>query len=868
MHYLCQLSATRFRKIKRDNRTNFDIVRVSFMNLGIIPNSLPGRRSGFRRKAAVFNFSEFAALYRVAPAVAGKPFGNLRRCWPENLSTPLLLTLSLVTLLAISTTSCTKQSNVNSSGFAPSQSTLPAPNYVVQDLLSYARPLCGTAADGDLYPGVSAPFGMIQWSPDAGSGLHCGGYAYEYSTICGFSLDHLSGAGCNYGGNFAFMPVLSMPTESPGGSHTAFATAFSHNQETAKPGYYALTLDNGIKVELAATERSGFGRFTYPDGKNASMVINAASAANGVVQSAIQINPDQKEISGWAVGGHFCGGPDQGRTYFCAIFSQPFAGYGTWGNVSLDNGGTNAIGRAAGAFVSFNPPADRTVLVKVAISYVSVANARANLEAESPLSAFSSKDFDQAVTAAGQNWNLYLNRIQVSGGTPAQMETFYSMLYRVFLGPTICSDANGEYMGYDGQVHHTEDHRVQYANFSGWDIYRSESQLLAMLDPQRAGDMAQSLLLDYQQGGTFPRWGVPNEDSGVMMGDPAAAIIADFYAFGATNFDTRSTLAGLVRAATDPTVYAPRTGTYERDALADYLKLGYVPEYQIGGYGNVSMTLEYVSADFALSQFAQALGDNTNSAMLLRQAQNWTNHFNPASGYLEMRRRDGSWPPGFQPDAMGYDGNQAYVEGTAAQYVWMVPFNLKTLFYLMGGPETASLRLDQFFTELNAGVNTTYAYLGNEPCLETPWEYCFLGQPYKTQNVVRQAMTQLFSAAPRGYPGNDDLGQMSSWYVFGALGMYPELPGSDILVLGSPLFPKAVVHLPNGDVIITGQGATDNAPYVQSLTVNGQPWNKPWIRFADIARGGSLAYELGTKPNTHWGSDPTNVPPSFTGTPN
>src|SRR6516164_5630659 len=212
MHYLCQLSATRFRKIKRDNRTNFDIVRVSFMNLGIIPNSLPGRRSGFRRKAAVFNFSEFAALYRVAPAVAGKPFGNLRRCWPVNLSTPLLLTLSLVTLLAISTTSCTKQSNVNSSGFAPSQSTLPAPNYVVQDLLSYARPLCGTAADGDLYPGVSAPFGMIQWSPDAGSGLHCGGYAYEYSTICGFSLDHLSGAGCNYGGNFAFMPVLSMPT--------------------------------------------------------------------------------------------------------------------------------------------------------------------------------------------------------------------------------------------------------------------------------------------------------------------------------------------------------------------------------------------------------------------------------------------------------------------------------------------------------------------------------------------------------------------------------------------------------------------------------------------------------------------------------
>ena len=837
------------------------------MNFGTIPNPVPGTRSGFRQKAAIPGFLKLAALYRVAATVVGKPFGNLRRCWPAIFLKFRLPAFCLIALLAIGTTSCTKQSDVNPSGSSASQTPAPTPAYGVQDLLSYAKPLCGTAADGDLYPGASAPFGMLQWSPDTQSGLHCGGYAYEESTIGGFSLDHLSGAGCTYGGNFAFMPVLGRLISSPGTSRSLFRSAFSHDSETARPGYYAVTLASGIKVEITATERSGFGRFTYPAGE-AAMAINTASAANGVKVSGVQILPDQNEITGWADGGHFCGGPDQTTIYFCAIFSQPFAGYSTWSDSSLKNSGTNGEGQASGAFLNFNLAGDRTLLVKVGISYVSVANARANLEAESPLSAFSSNDFDQATTEAGRNWNSYLNRIQVSGGTPPQIETFYSMLYRVFLGPTICSDANGEYRGYDGQVHHTEDRRVQYANFSGWDIYRSESQLLAMLDPQRAGDMAQSLLLDYQQGGTFPRWGVPNEDSGVMMGDPAAPILADFYAFGATNFDARATLAGLVRAATDPSVYAPRTGTYERDALADYLKLGYVPEHQRGGYGNVSMTLEYVSADFALSQVAKALGDDANSATLLRQAQNWTNHFNPASGYLEMRRRDGSWPPGFLPDAMGYDGNQAYVEGTAAQYVWMVPFNLKTLFSLMGGPEKASLRLDQFFTELNAGVNTTYAYLGNEPCLETPWEYCFLGQPYKTQNVVRQAMTQLFSAAPRGYPGNDDLGQMSSWYVFGALGMYPELPGSDILILGSPLFPKAVVHLPTGDVTITGQGAADNAPYVQSLTVNGQDWNRPWIRFADMARGGSLAYELGAKPNTNWGSNPTNAPPSFTGPPN
>ena len=279
------------------------------------------------------------------------------------------------------------------------------------------------------------------------------------------------------------------------------------------------------------------------------------------------------------------------------------------------------------------------------------------------------------------------------------------------------------------------------------------------------------------------------------------------------------------------------------------------------------MTLEYASADFALSQFAQALGDDADSALLLRQAQNWTNLFNPDTGYLQMRRRDGSWAPGFRADVEGYDGNQAYVEGTAAQYLWMVPFNLKTLFDLMAGPQTAGARLDQFFTGLNTGVNSVYAYLGNEPCLETPWEYCFMGQPYKTQDVVRQALRQLFSSAPHGYPGNDDLGEMSSWYVFAALGMYPELPGSDVLVLDSPLFSKAVVHLQTGDINILGQGAADNAPYVQSLTVNGQPWNKPWLRFPDIARGGTLTYTLEATPNTNWGGDRTNAPPSFTANP-
>jgi predicted alpha-1,2-mannosidase len=372
-------------------------------------------------------------------------------------------------------------------------------------------------------------------------------------------------------------------------------------------------------------------------------------------------------------------------------------------------------------------------------------------------------------------------------------------------------------------------------------------------------------LLDYQQGGAFPRWGLTTEDSGVMDGDPSAPLIAGTYAFGATNFDVKAALAGLVRAATDPSVQAPRTKIFERDGLADYLKLSYVTETEHGiwnGYGNVSMTLEYDSADFAVSQLANALGDEADSTLLLKHAQNWKNLFNPDTGYLQMRRRDGTWAPGFTNDVLEYDHNRAYQEGTAEQYIWMVPFNLKGVTDAIGGPAAASARLDTFFTQLNAGDKSTFAHLGNEPCLETPWIYCFLGQPCKTQQVVRRAIKELYSSAPAGYPGNDDLGEMSSWYLFGALGMYPELPGSDVLVLGSPLFPKVTLHLAHGDVTIKASG-TENGPYVKSFTLNGKPWSKPWIRFLDISHGGKLTYKLGANPNTNWGSDPTNAPPSY-----
>jgi len=737
--------------------------------------------------------------------------------------------------------------------------------YTLQPLTSLVQPLNGTDNGGDTYPGAVAPFGMMQWSPDTTSLWQGGGYLYSDTQIIGFSFGHLSGAGGLYGGDFAFTPILGGVANSPvtngHNGKLTFSSPFSHTNEIARPGCYSVQFANGIHSELTVTARTGFGRFTYPAGPVASMVINAGSGANGTKNAAIKINPDRHEITGWATQGFSCGSGLPVTVYFDAVFDQAFATYGVWNGAVLTPGETNAAGAKTGVYLSFNLPGGGVVLARTAISYVSVANAQANLQAESPAAAFTSAGFDDAVAAADNHWNGYLNKIQVSGGTPADRQTFYTMMYHALQAPSVVSDVNGQYIGFDGVPHAIATGHAKYEYFSGWDIYRSECQLLAVMDPACASDMAQSLVLDAQQGGAMPRWSIPSGDTGCMMGDPATPIIAGMYAFGATNFDAASALAAMVKAAVNPAT-VDKNGIFERDAERDYLSLGYVPAAEIGGYGPVSMTLEYCSADFALARFAQALGDTTNYKSAMDRAQNWRNLLNPDSRYFQKRDAVGRWSPGFPL----YEGfNTIYVEGTAYQYVWMVPFNLGSLSTLMGGPQAASARLDHFFTEINNADETgsPYAYMGNEPCAEAPWIYSFLGQPGKTCGLVRQCVTQLFSTAPGGLPGNDDLGQMASWYIFAALGMYPEIPGDDVLILNGPLFPQAVIHLAQGDLTITGTGAADNAPYVQSLMVNGQTSNVPWIRFANLAQGGTLAFTMGTSPNTHWGSDLSLAPPSY-----
>lgn len=742
---------------------------------------------------------------------------------------------------------------------------LPASAYSLQTLTTNVQPLNGTANGGDEFPGAVVPLGMVQWSPDTSSLGTPGAYTYSDTEILGFSLDHLSGAGCTYGGDFAFTPLLINVTISPctNGSNgkATFPSAFSHTNEATVPGYYSVRFSNGILTELTTTTRTGFGRFTYPAGTAATMVINAGSAADGTADASIEINTNTEEITGWATQNGFCGSSEHPTVYFDAVFDHPFAAYGVWNGSTLTPGRTNATGAQTGVYLNFNLPGGGVVLARTAISYVSVANAQSNLLVESPPSMFTSAGFDAAVNSASNQWNNYLNKIQVSGGTAADTATFYTMMYHALQAPSVVSDVNNQYIGFDGRVHTTSGF-TKYEFFSGWDIYRNECQFLAMMDPARASDMAQSLVQDAEDCGAMPRWSVASGDTGVMMGDPATPIIAGIYAFGGTNFDMASALAAMVKAAVNPDTIA-KNGIYERDSERDYLNLGFVPEYKNGGYGPVSMTLEYDSADCALARFAQALGDTTNYILAMNRAQNWRNLFNANSKCMQMRRSDGSWSPGFVNNNDTYDNYQAYVEGTAAQYSWMVPFNVASLTDMMGGPAVVSARLDTFFNLLNDGTQSGYAYMGNEPCSEVPWVYSYLGQPYKACSVVRRILTQLFSTAPGGLPGNDDLGQMASWYVLAALGMHPEIPGDDSLVLVGPLFPEAVIHLANGDVTITGSRAGDNAPYVQSLIVNGQASNSPWIRYADIANGATLAFTMGSSANTNWGADPALAPPSY-----
>lgn len=726
-------------------------------------------------------------------------------------------------------------------GAANAQGTLADPAALVDPFIGTA----GTSGVGliDDFPGASAPFGMIQWSPDTPSQPPSGGYFYRDKAITGFSLTHLSGAGCQIYGDFSVLPVLGDVTD-PQHAQQPFA----HESESASPGSYAVTLGNGVRVELAAAQRAGIASFNFPASQKADLIVNTGSDQAGVTQSQFEIvAPD--EIAGSATSGGFCGMPNVFTIYFDMKFDRPFTAHGTW----------KGTGKSGGGWLSFDTAQDRTVRAKAAVSYVSIAGARANLT-----SGITGWDVDAVRASAANVWRSLLGEVQITGGTADERKMFYTALYHALLSPTLYSDADGSYLGFDGRVHHTRAGHDEYANFSGWDIYRTQVPLMALLAPHQASDMMQTLVDNEQQGGWLPKWPAANGYTAVMGGDSADPIIAGAYAFGARDFDRAGALRAMLKNADDVSAPLGQGWYHPRPGSEEYLKRGYVVNAHTTNVSPVpngaSETLEYAVDDFSISQFAKALGRMDVYRRFAKRGENWTNVFDKSTGLITPRDADGA----FVDTPITANGQSGFQEGNGAQYTWMTPQGLGSLVNALGGSSAAIARLDAFFSDINAGQDKPYAWFGNEPTLASPWTYLYAGAPYKAQAVNRKVMLALYAPTPDGIPGNDDLGTMSAWWAWNAMGLYPIDPAAPVLLLGSPLFTHVEIDSPSGRRIeIDAPQASDANLYVQSLRVDGKPADRAWVTLPEKGAV-QLSYALGEAPNVQFASNPQDAPPDYT----
>ncbi|MFC0032331.1 GH92 family glycosyl hydrolase [Micromonospora chaiyaphumensis] len=717
-------------------------------------------------------------------------------------------------------------------------------------LTPYVNPFIGTddsnapnpvggGAGGSTVPGPVQPFGMVQLSPDTPTASPSG-YRFSDTQIEEFSLTHFNGAGCPNNEDLGILPVTGALGASPGTSWTAYRATQDKAQEQARPGFYRAVLSNygNTRVEASATQRSAILRLTYPATSTARVLVNTSRSATGSRAGSIQISGST--VTGSVTGGGFCGNSRTYQIFYRMEFDRAPSGVGTWLGGTVTAGSTSASGTNSGGYLTFDTSANPVVQVKVGISFVSAAGAQANLAAEQ--SGFA---FDTVRANADAQWNAILNRVQVTGGSTADLQKFYTALYRVFINPNLANDVDGQYRGFDNAVH-TAAHPV-YQNYSGWDIYRSWAALIAFLAPAEATDIARSMVLDGQQGGLLPKWSHNTNEAFVMTGDPGPIVVDSMYQFGARGFDTAAALALMKKSSAGGTTQ----GSPIRGRQSGYVQRHYID-------GDPSDSLEYSASDFAVAQFARALGDTATYDTHMARAQWWRNTFNTESGYIHPRNADGTWPWPLDPASQSN-----YVEGNASQYTWMVPYNLGALIDLMGGRQTAVQRLDHHFTQTNGGQSQPYFYIGNEPEHGVPWAYHFAAAPAGTSAAVRRIMNESFTTGPGGLPGNDDLGATSAWYVWSALGMYPPTPGADTLALHGPIFPSILVDRPAGDVQITAANAGQGNQYVQSLAVNGSASRRTWLRYGDLAGGATLSYTMGGTPSV-WGTDPADAPPSFT----
>ncbi|MCD7973153.1 MAG: GH92 family glycosyl hydrolase [Candidatus Azobacteroides sp.] len=673
-------------------------------------------------------------------------------------------------------------------------------------------------AAGYVYPGATYPFGMVQFTPS------------YFVKQAGFTINQLSGGGCEHMGNFPTFPLNGELKSSP---DSIVNLRVEITEEEGIAGYYKAKVQGNIGAEFTVTERTGMARYNFSEKQNrGTVIIGAGVAATSIEQAAIVIT-GPNTCEGYAEGGNFCGIPVPFKVYFAAEFDAEALYTGTWKNERLLPGAGFAEGKNSGVYFTFDTNNNKTIQYKVGVSYVSVENAKENLKTEN-----TGWNFDAVKDETVNKWNHYLGKIEVEGDNPDRITQFYTHLYRTLIHPNVCSDVNGEYMGADFKVHKTD--TKHYTSFSNWDTYRTQCQLLAILAPDVMSDIVVShQLFANQAGGGFPRWVMANIETGVMQGDPTPPLIASAYAFGARNYDARAILKIM------------RYGGDIAGAMCQNVEVRPgLRQYHEKGYYNASEQLEYTSADFAISQFAlHAAGDEFANWIYAARARSWKNLYNPETGWLQSRNPDGSWKP----------LTEDFRESTYKNYFWMVPYDIAGLIEIMGGRAKAEARLDELFVRLDASYNDEWFAAGNEPSFQIPWIYNWVGRPDKAQAVVNRILNEQYSSKINGLPGNDDLGTMGAWYVFACLGLYPEIPGVGGFAINTPIFKTAKIHLKNGDLVI--KGGSEKNIYINSMKLNGKPYESTWIDWEDISGGGTIEYNVSGKPNRQWGTKV--LPPSF-----
>lgn len=746
-----------------------------------------------------------------------------------------------------------------------------------EDLTTLVNPLAGSLGPGFVTVGAQVPFGMVTpgpatTTPHGDDPVNYTGYGWQDPSIRGFPVVHFSGAGVHMGGELPTMPTTG-PVDSA--DPMRWSSPYSHAQETARPGYYAVTLDRyQTRVELTATTHVAVERLTFPPTAQANVLFDVTrdndGAANNTLQTGVLHVVDNRTVTGSVlVPGH--GGVTM---WFVARFDRPFTTFGTWLGTTLTPGGTGATGAGAGGWVSFDTTTNRVVGVRVALSYVDAHGAAGNLATEAP----DGTTFAAVRQRAHDRWNRRLHAIEVTGGFGQQRATFYTNLYHALLMPTTFDDADGRYLGFDDAAHDVAPGAHHYSDLSLWDTYRTQTPLLTLAAPDVAHDLGVSLLDDTDQnGGVIPRWVRANRDYAIMGGDSGTATLAALVTDGAlAGGDALRAFHDVVRQATTLPPVSPRAD------LDAYLAHGYVPN-DVSDRG-AALTLEYAVDDASVAALAARFGATEQVGEFTRRAGFWRNLLEPRSHFLRPRNSDGSWAKPTPPGVWSPDFQDGWQEGTGWQYLWLVPQDVAGLVEAIG-PARALRRLDRFFdaraqseaapavpvAQMQASLFGVY-YAGNqftpanETDLQAPWLFDWVGQPWKTQRVVH-AEAQVWSALPYGLPGNDDAGAMSAWYVLAAVGLYQAQPGFDAWELSSPLFSSVVVR---GDgtgrprLTITAAGAGPADEYVAAATLSGRPLTRDWLTVNQVGSGRALALTLRPTPS-RWATGPDAAPPSLSG---